>query len=78
MRNCLSVTIEMSVVFQQHLLRREMSRWQEQSGEPGETAGETKDSRCTTGRLAVKWVLPFIVSAWSLTIHCNILHAGIS
>lgn len=50
----------------------------EQSGEPGEIAGETMDSLRTTGRFAVKWVLSFIASALSLTIHCNVLNGGIS
>lgn len=57
---------------------RGVSPWAERSGEPGEIAGETMDSLCATGCFAVKWVLPFILSALSLTIHCNVLKGSIS
>lgn len=65
-RNCLSATTETSTVFQQHLLRYEVSRGQEQSRSQLTQLGRQRVLSVSTGRLALKWILPFAVNAWSL------------
>lgn len=55
-----------------------LSTKEEQSREAGEIAGQTMDSLCSVQRSTVEWVLPFISSALSLTVHYNVLNRGIS
>lgn len=55
-----------------------LSPQEEQSREPGEIAKQTMDSLCSVGFFTMEWVLPFIASALSLIVHCNVLNRGIS
>jgi len=74
-RSCPYVAIETNAVFPQHLPRRRVSV---SAGGTKRGAGPTMGSPRAAGCFAVGWVLPFIVSALSLTVHCNVLNGRIS